>query len=93
MDDPSRSDFSKRLGVPADLKSCHTALINGMIFEGHVPVADMKRVLAQRPKGVRSLAVAGMPSGSPGMETRSGNADHFSVIAFGPSGEKLYSRR
>src|SRR5438270_4438137 len=57
MDDPGRSVFSKGLGVPADLKSCHTALINGMVFEGHVPVADIKRVLAQRPKGVRGLAV------------------------------------
>src|SRR3546814_5584705 len=68
VDDQNRSALQRARGVPASLSSCHTALIDGMVFEGHVPMADMKRVLAQRPKGVSGLAVAGMPIGSPGME-------------------------
>ncbi len=68
IDDANRPALQRRVGLPAHLASCHTALIDGMAFEGHVPVADMKRVLAAKPKGVRGLAVAGMPLGSPGME-------------------------
>ena len=49
VDDAARPAFMKARGVPADLASCHTAVIDGMTFEGHVPVADMKRALATRP--------------------------------------------
>ena len=56
-----------RLKVPDALMSCHTTVVNGYVIEGHVPAADIKRLLAQRPKA-RGLAVAGMPMGSPGME-------------------------
>ena len=63
VDDANRAVLHKRLGMPANLASCHTALIDGMAFEGHVPVADMKRILAAKPAGVRGLAVAGMPLG------------------------------
>lgn len=52
----------------------------------------MKRVLAQRPKGVRGLAVAGMPLGSPGMEVAGAKPQPFQVIAFGPNGRRLYAR-
>jgi len=53
--------------VPGHLASCHTALIDGYVFEGHVPAAQVRRLLAERPD-VRGLAVPGMPIGSPGME-------------------------
>lgn len=76
----------KLRGVPADLGSCHTAIIDGMTFEGHVPIGDIKRALAIHPKGVTSLAVAGMPMGSPGMGTDGMNAAHYDVVAFGPAG-------
>ncbi len=92
VDDANRGTFQRRLGVPADLTSCHTALIDGVAFEGHVPIADMKRVLAQRPKGVRGLAVAGMPLGSPGMEVAGAKPQPFQVIAFGSNGRRLYAR-
>jgi hypothetical protein len=78
--------------VPAALSSCHTAIIDGMAFEGHVPIADVKRALATRPKGVKGLAVAGMPIGSPGMEVPGVQAQRYSVIAFGPGGQKVFAR-
>ncbi|MBI0476958.1 DUF411 domain-containing protein [Sphingomonas sp. MA1305] len=92
IDDANRAAFQRRVGVPAQLASCHTAIIDGMAFEGHVPIADMKRVLAQHPKGVRGLAVAGMPMGSPGMEVAGVKPQPYSVIAFGPGGQRLYTR-
>ena len=54
-------------GVPRELASCHTALVDGYVVEGHVPVADIHRLLEERPK-IDGIAVAGMPIGSPGME-------------------------
>ena len=57
-----------RLGVPARLRSCHSASIGGYAIEGHVPAADVKRLLATRPKAA-GLAVPGMVAGSPGMES------------------------
>lgn len=92
IDDANRGAFSKQRGVPADLASCHTAVIDGMSFEGHVPIADMKRALAERPKGISGLAVAGMPMGSPGMEMPGMKADHYEVIAFGPVGRRVFAR-
>lgn len=83
VDDANRAAFQRRVGLPANLASCHTAIVDGMAFEGHVPVADMRRVLASRPRGVRGLAVAGMPIGSPGMEVPGRVSDRYSVIAFG----------
>lgn len=56
-----------RLGVPAKLGSCHTARINGYVIEGHVPVADIQRLLREKPKAI-GLAVPGMPLRSPGMD-------------------------
>ncbi len=92
VDDANRPAMMKARGVPADLASCHTAIIDGMTFEGHVPIADMKRALAQRPKGVRGLAVAGMPLGSPGMEVPGRPAQSYVVVAFGPSGRRVFAR-
>ena len=92
VDDRQRSAFQRARGVPAALASCHTALIDGMVFEGHVPIADMKRVLAQRPKGVAGLAVAGMPIGSPGMEVPGRRGDPYVVTAFGPAGTRIFAR-
>ncbi len=92
IDDAKRSAFLKTRGVPLDLASCHTAVIDGMTFEGHVPIADMKRVLAARPKGVTGLAVAGMPMGSPGMEMAGVKAQAYVVVAFGPGGRRVFAR-
>lgn len=92
IDDANRMALQRQVGVPADLHSCHTAIVDGMAFEGHVPIGDMKRVLAQRPKGVRGLAVAGMPLGSPGMEVAGMTPQRYEVIAFGPGGRRVFAR-
>lgn len=59
--------MATKLGVPDELRSCHTAAIGGYFVEGHVPAADIRKLLAERPKA-RGIAVPGMPIGSPGME-------------------------
>ncbi len=91
VDDPNRA-LQKRVGVPADLSSCHTATVDGMAFEGHVPIADMKRALATKPKGVRGLAVGGMPLSSPGMEVPGMRAQAYEVVAFGPTARRVFAR-
>lgn len=92
IDDANRDALQRKMGVPADLSSCHTAIIDGMAFEGHVPIADMKRALAQHPQGVRGLAVAGMPLGSPGMEVPGTKAQAYEVVAFGVGGRRVFAR-
>lgn len=58
----------KLTGMPERYASCHTAKVGGYVVEGHVPAADVQRLLKERPKAV-GLAAPGMPQGSPGMET------------------------
>jgi len=78
------------LGVPADLRSCHTAEIAGYVVEGHVPATDIRRFLSER-SAERGLAVSGMPGGSPGME--SDPKVPFDVIAFSVNGTtRVYAR-
>ncbi len=77
-------------GVPSDLRSCHTAIVEGYVIEGHVPAADVKRLLDERPAGVTGIGVAGMPIGSPGME-QSNHRQAFQVIAFGPNGRAVFA--
>ncbi|MDT8344795.1 MAG: DUF411 domain-containing protein [Thermohalobaculum sp.] len=57
-----------RLGITPDTASCHTAMVEGYVVEGHVPAADVRRLLAERPDAL-GLSAPGMPMGSPGMET------------------------
>jgi len=56
----------KRFAISEELSSCHTALIEGYLVEGHVPLKALAKLLRERPKG-RGITLAGMPSGSPGM--------------------------
>lgn len=70
-----------RYGVPAALQSCHTAIVGQYVVEGHVPAADVQRLLRERP-AVRGIAVGGMPVGSPGMEVPGRHADRYEVTAF-----------
>ena len=80
---PSTAEYRKKYGVPEKLSSCHTAVVNGYTVEGHVPAADIQRMLKTKPKG-KGLAVPGMPLGSPGMEA--GRRDAYSVLLFNPDG-------
>lgn len=66
---PSVAPIRARHGITPTLASCHTAVVEGYVIEGHVPVADIRRLLAERPVGARGLTVPGMKHGSPGMET------------------------
>ena len=71
-------------GVPMKLASCHTTLVGGYVVEGHVPAADIKKLLAAKPKA-KGIAVPGMPMGSPGME----HGDHrepYQTILFTADG-------
>lgn len=83
--------MKERLGVPGDLVSCHTAVADGHVIEGHVPADDIRRMLADR-DGVTGLAVAGMPAGAPGMETA--NPRPYEVVAFDKRGNRsVYASR
>lgn len=65
-------------------------IVDGYVIEGHVPAADIERLLAERPEGVRGIAVPGMPIGSPGMEM--GNRTQpYQVIAFGDAGMSVFA--
>lgn len=84
------SEIKRGLGVPKDLESCHTAVVNGYVIEGHVPAPDIKRLLRQKPRVV-GLAVPGMPMGSPGMEGP--RTDRYDVLSFDKSGKtKVFAR-
>lgn len=72
--------IAQRLGVPDSLRSCHTAEIDGYAIEGHVPAADIRRLLAERPDAA-GIAVPGMPIGSPGMEMAD-RSDPYQVLLF-----------
>lgn len=72
--------------VPAKARSCHTGVVDGLALEGHVPVADVQRLLKTRPAGVIGLAVPGMPIGSPGMEVPGNAGQPYDVLAFDKSG-------
>jgi len=78
------------LGVPKNLTSCHTAVVGKYVIEGHVPAADIQRLLAKKPK-IAGLAVPGMPAGSPGMEV--GYTDKYDVIAFAAGRKNLVFAR
>jgi hypothetical protein len=87
---PDMPAIKRVRGVPADLRSCHTALIHGFTIEGHVPPADIRRLIAARPRGVIGLAVPGMPMGAPGME-HGDHRDAYKVVAFGPAGRSVFA--
>jgi uncharacterized membrane protein len=80
-----------RLGLPGNLASCHTAMVDGYVIEGHVPAADIERLLQERPF-VRGLSVPGMPVGSPGMEMGD-RVDPYDVLSFDEDGKtEVFSR-
>ncbi len=73
-------------GVTDDLRSCHTAKVDGYTVEGHVPAADIQKMLKERPK-ITGIAVPGMPIGSPGME-QGGMKDPYDTVAFTKGGAR-----
>lgn len=79
------ADLKQDHAIPASLQSCHTALVDGYVIEGHVPLEDITRLRAERP-AVAGIAVAGMPLGSPGMEVEGQPAQPFDVLTFDRAG-------
>jgi hypothetical protein len=69
----------ERYGVPFPLSSCHTGVVGGYVVEGHVPPADVHRLLKETPKAL-GLVVPGMPIGSPGMETPQGDKEPYDTL-------------
>jgi hypothetical protein len=77
--------------IPQSAWSCHTALVDGYIVEGHVPMEDIERLLSERPD-VAGIAVPGMPVGSPGMEVAGAEPQPFAVVTFDEAGTtEIYS--
>ena len=83
-DTPQMAEVKRTLGVPDRLSACHTAVVNGYLIEGHVPAADIARLLKEKPK-VAGLAVPGMPMGSPGMEGP--RSQRYKVLSFDKTGK------
>lgn len=75
-------------GVPPQAGSCHTAVVDGYVIEGHVPAEDIKRMLSDRPD-IAGIAVPGMPVGAPGMEGP--NPREFAVLSFDDGELAVYS--
>ena len=71
-------------GVPQALGSCHTARVGGYVVEGHVPAADVRRMLTEKP-AIAGISAPGMPMGSPGMEGPY-PADRYDVVSFDAQG-------
>lgn len=81
----ARTKNQDRLGVPVDLRACHTAVIAGYVVEGHVSREEIAWLLRERPR-IKGLFVKGMPKGAPGME--GGNAEGYEVVAVDLKGQE-----
>ena len=92
LDDAALQAEKARRGVTQNLASCHTAIVNGYVVEGHVPAADINRLLREKP-AVAGIAAPGMPRGSPGMEVPGGARDPYNVIAFTRAGKSTVFAR
>lgn len=77
--------IKEKFAVPLELQSCHTAIVDGYIIEGHVSVSEIERLLAERPDAL-GLSVPGMPTGSPGMEDEIGSVQPYDVVLFDENG-------
>lgn len=77
-DEDNLNPVKEQVGVPYGKGSCHTAEVGGYFIEGHVPAADVKRLLAEKPDA-KGLVLPGMPMGSPGMEMPDGHSEPYTV--------------
>lgn len=75
-------------GVPQAFQSCHTAIVDGYVIEGHVPAKEINRLLFERPD-IIGIAVAGMPAGAPGMEIEGFDTEPYDVVIFDQSGKVI----
>ena len=82
----STTEYSRQHGVPDSARSCHLGVVAGYAIEGHVPAAEIQRLLKERPQA-KGLAVPGMPIGSPGMDFPGGPPGRYSVVMIGADGK------
>ena len=87
---PDLNAVKEKYQVPADMRSCHTAVIDGYVIEGHVPAADIQSLLQQRPQAI-GLSVPGMPLGSPGMEVDD-RRQAYTVWLLQDQGKQVYNQ-
>ena len=86
------TEVKQASGVPMRLRTCHTAIVDGYVVEGHVPADLVKKMLAEKPK-VTGIVVPGMPVGSPGME-QGDMKDPYEVLLFDKAGKTtVYAKR
>ena len=81
-----------KLGIPDDLRSCHTGQMGKYLLEGHVPAVAVAYLLREKPEAMIGLAVPGMPVGSPGMEVKGAKPEEYSVVLFGPAGRRVWGK-
>ncbi|MDO6526416.1 DUF411 domain-containing protein [Motilimonas sp. 1_MG-2023] len=86
------TDVKKAHFMPPQLQSCHSAVIDGYLIEGHVPEADIARLLKERPTDIKGLAAPGMPQHSPGMALPGQPYKGFDVIAFSEDKLSIYQQ-
>ena len=89
IDRDNMAPIKQRAGVAPELASCHTALIDGYVIEGHVPAADVRQLLEQKP-ALRGLTIPGMPQSAPGMDIP---GSPYEVLSFDNAGHtQVFSR-
>lgn len=83
--------YKSENGIPLELVSCHTGKVDGYLIEGHVPPADIRRLLSERPEAV-GIAVPGMPYGSPGMGPEHEREAYDVFLIRRDGGSELFAR-
>ncbi len=91
-DHTNMAEIKANFGVSRPLQSCHTGVVNGYVVEGHVPAADIKRLLRERPD-VLGLTAPGMPQKSPGMQPKGLPPKDYDVLSFDHEGKVELFRR
>lgn len=90
-EDTDWSSVRQSHGLPYQLGSCHTAIIEGYLIEGHVPQAEIDKLLKEKPTDIAGLSAPGMPMHSPGMAREGAPFKDFQVVAFDKNGNtRLY---
>jgi hypothetical protein len=85
------TELKRASGITRELESCHTAFVGGYVIEGHVPADLVKKLLAEKPAGVKGLAAPGMPASAPGMDIP---GQHYIIYSFDAAGHtKVYAQR
>ncbi|SDC01148.1 Uncharacterized conserved protein [Ruegeria marina] len=91
VDQDSLNALKQQSGITPDLISCHTALVDGYVLEGHVPAGDVERLLTERPQAL-GLSVPGMPIGSPGMEMGNQRETFDTLLMFWDGSTEIFQR-